>query len=82
MTSGGGSAQKSRSSEVVLDVNVVAVSEDELLDLLDLLDFDEDDECFEDFVITTGCSSWTPEFRMKLDAASKLKLNNSTLKSE
>lgn len=79
LTSGGGSALKSRSSEVVNDV---AVSEDELLDLLDLLGFDEDDECFEDFVITTGCSSWTPEFRMKLDAASKLKLNNSTLKSE
>ena len=72
LTSGGGSALKSRSSEVV---NVVAVSENELLDLLDLLGFDEDDECFDDFVITTGCSSWTPEFRMKLDAASKLKLN-------
>lgn len=48
LTSGGGSAEKSRSSEVILD--------DESLDLLDLLDFD-DDESFEDFVMTTGSSS-------------------------
>lgn len=55
LTSGGGSAQKSRLSGVVLDE--VVIESEELFDLFDLLDFDDEDECFEDLVMTTGSSS-------------------------